>query len=187
MAVSSDEVNYLVYRYLVESGFEHAAFAFYSESSLHRRSLARFTLDQEPANGASHSSAKNSRSAASSSAEPPADPTATDHTLMSIGAANIQRGALVELVQKGLYYLEVESSISHEDGTDHRHPTQFRLLPRADQVSLLRRQQATETAAENINGKDDVKNAKEEESTQDVKPTPAEDEKPTEQPMDTSN
>ena len=36
MAISSDEVNFLVYRYLQESGFHHSAFAFGYESFANR-------------------------------------------------------------------------------------------------------------------------------------------------------
>ena len=32
MSLASDEMNYLVYRYLLESGFTHSAFAFGHES-----------------------------------------------------------------------------------------------------------------------------------------------------------
>lgn len=31
-AISAEEVNYLVYRYLIESGFTHSAFTFHNES-----------------------------------------------------------------------------------------------------------------------------------------------------------
>jgi len=36
MSISSDEVNFLVYRYLQESGFHHAAFTFGYESFANR-------------------------------------------------------------------------------------------------------------------------------------------------------
>ena len=35
MSITSDEVNYLVYRYLVESGFQHSSFSFQYESLVH--------------------------------------------------------------------------------------------------------------------------------------------------------
>jgi transducin (beta)-like 1 len=35
MSITSDEVNYLVYRYLVESGFTHTSFAFQYETCIH--------------------------------------------------------------------------------------------------------------------------------------------------------
>lgn len=40
MSISSDEVNYLVYRYLQESGFQHSAFAFGYESFVHKTNFA---------------------------------------------------------------------------------------------------------------------------------------------------
>lgn len=36
MSVTSDEINYLVYRYLLESGFSHSTFAFQHETAIHR-------------------------------------------------------------------------------------------------------------------------------------------------------
>jgi len=41
MAITSEEVNYLVYRYLQESGFSHTAFTFAHESLLSRSSVVR--------------------------------------------------------------------------------------------------------------------------------------------------
>jgi transducin (beta)-like 1 len=35
MSVTSDEINYLVYRYLAESGFQHSSFCFQYESLVH--------------------------------------------------------------------------------------------------------------------------------------------------------
>lgn len=40
MAITSEEVNLLVYRYLLESGFSHSAFTFASESQVSRSNLA---------------------------------------------------------------------------------------------------------------------------------------------------
>ena len=39
MSITSDEVNFLVYRYLLESGFQHSAFTFGLESSVHHTSI----------------------------------------------------------------------------------------------------------------------------------------------------
>ena len=44
MAVSSSEVNLLVYRYLQESGFTHSAFTFGYESLVHKSSVANADL-----------------------------------------------------------------------------------------------------------------------------------------------
>ena len=40
MSISSDEVNYLVYRYLQESGFTHVAYTFGYESYIQKTSIA---------------------------------------------------------------------------------------------------------------------------------------------------
>ena len=39
MSITSDEVNFLVYRYLLESGFQHSAFTFGLESHVHHTSI----------------------------------------------------------------------------------------------------------------------------------------------------
>ncbi len=39
MSFTTDEVNLLVHRYLVESGYTHAAFTFYTEGGLDRTNL----------------------------------------------------------------------------------------------------------------------------------------------------
>ena len=39
MSITSDEVNYLVFRYLQESGFQHAAFTFGYESLVHKSDI----------------------------------------------------------------------------------------------------------------------------------------------------
>ena len=39
MSITSDEVNYLVFRYLQESGFQHAAFTFGYESLVHKSGI----------------------------------------------------------------------------------------------------------------------------------------------------
>lgn len=44
MAITSDEVNFLVYRYLQESGFLHSAFTFAYESQLAKSSVINTEL-----------------------------------------------------------------------------------------------------------------------------------------------
>lgn len=39
MSLSSDEVNFLVYRYLLESGFVHSAYAFAHESGITKSNI----------------------------------------------------------------------------------------------------------------------------------------------------
>jgi transducin (beta)-like 1 len=68
MSFTSDELNYLIYRYLKEAGFEHSAFTFGNES--------RVAVDR-----------------------------------ISVAPSDVIPGTLVYVVQKGLQYLEVESTI----------------------------------------------------------------------------
>ena len=44
MSISSDEVNYLVYRYLQENGFAHSAFTFSYESLVAKSSVVHTDL-----------------------------------------------------------------------------------------------------------------------------------------------
>eukprot|EP01132_Coremiostelium_polycephalum_P005919 gene5919-7368_t len=44
MNITSDEVNFLVYKYLLESGFQHAAFSFYNESLVSKSGLNGDTI-----------------------------------------------------------------------------------------------------------------------------------------------
>jgi transducin (beta)-like 1 len=67
MAITSDEVNYLIYRYLLESGFSHSAFTFGIESHIHDS---------------------------------------------SIDSSQVPPGALVTVIQKGVQYVEAETSIA---------------------------------------------------------------------------
>ena len=39
MSITSDEVNFLVYRYLQESGFTHSSFVFFNESTIPRTNI----------------------------------------------------------------------------------------------------------------------------------------------------
>jgi transducin (beta)-like 1 len=41
MSITSDEVNYLIYRYLQENGFSHSAFTFAYESLVAKSSVAQ--------------------------------------------------------------------------------------------------------------------------------------------------
>ncbi|OZJ03561.1 hypothetical protein BZG36_03100 [Bifiguratus adelaidae] len=71
MSITSEEVNYLIYRYLFESGFVHTSFTFQNESHIHK------------------SEYKN---------------------------ANVEPGALIRVLQKGLQYMDVEAHLN-EDGS----------------------------------------------------------------------
>jgi len=66
MSITSDEVNYLIYRYLKESGFEHSAFTFGYESNVVKA---------------------------------------------DINPADVPPGTLINFIQKGLQYLEVETHV----------------------------------------------------------------------------
>jgi len=72
MSITSDELNFLVYRYLHESGFRHAAYTFGCESFVAKS---------------------------------------------NINGAKIAPGELVNLVQKGIMYNDLERSVA-EDGAD---------------------------------------------------------------------
>ncbi|KAI8894868.1 WD40-repeat-containing domain protein [Globomyces pollinis-pini] len=74
MSITSDEINYLIYRYLVESGFNHTSFAFQYETAIH-------TLD--------------------------------------IKGKNLKPGKLIQLLQKGLLFSQVESHIN-DDGSEKK-------------------------------------------------------------------
>ena len=41
MSISSDEINYLIYRYLQENGFTHTAFSFAYESLVTKSSVSQ--------------------------------------------------------------------------------------------------------------------------------------------------
>ncbi|KAG0352096.1 hypothetical protein BGZ54_002959, partial [Gamsiella multidivaricata] len=72
MSVTSEEINYLIFRYLQESGFVHTGFAFQNESHIHKSEYRN---------------------------------------------ANVQPGALVSVIQKGLLYMDLELHVN-EDGTE---------------------------------------------------------------------
>ncbi|KAL6073861.1 Transducin (beta)-like 1 X-linked receptor 1, variant 2 [Balamuthia mandrillaris] len=71
MSFTSDELNFLIYRYLLESGFQHSAFAFANESLVAK----------------------------------------------AFNGAEVQPGALISYVQKGLQYEQIETHVN-EDGTE---------------------------------------------------------------------
>ncbi|KAF9581707.1 Transducin (beta)-like 1 X-linked receptor 1 [Lunasporangiospora selenospora] len=72
MSVTSEEINYLIFRYLQESGFVHTGFAFQNESHIHKSEYRN---------------------------------------------ANVLPGALVNILQKGLLYIDLELHVN-EDGTE---------------------------------------------------------------------
>ncbi|KAI1307359.1 Transducin (beta)-like 1, Y-linked [Mortierella claussenii] len=67
MSVTSEEINYLIFRYLQESGFVHTGFAFQNESHIHKSEYRN---------------------------------------------ANVQPGALVSALQKGLLYMDLELHVN---------------------------------------------------------------------------
>mmetsp|Transcript_1715 Transcript_1715/g.3593 ORF Transcript_1715/g.3593 Transcript_1715/m.3593 type:complete len:487 (-) Transcript_1715:148-1608(-) len=83
MSITSDELNFLVYRYLHESGFRHAAYTFGCESLVAKS---------------------------------------------NINGSKIAPGELVNLVQKGIMYMELERSVA-DDGSD---------IPNAEGFTLIR-------------------------------------------------
>ena len=44
MSVTSDEINYLIFRYLQENGFNHSAFTFAYESLVTKNSVAQVSI-----------------------------------------------------------------------------------------------------------------------------------------------
>ncbi|XP_049848436.1 F-box-like/WD repeat-containing protein TBL1X isoform X2 [Schistocerca gregaria] len=71
MSFSSHEVNYLVYRYMKESGFHHSAFTFGYESNIIRA---------------------------------------------DISPEDVANGALINIIQKGMLYSEIEKEIKEDSG-----------------------------------------------------------------------
>lgn len=84
MSITSDELNFLVYRYLHESGFRHAAFTFGQESLVAKSNIG----------------------------------------------TKVAPGELVNLVQKGIMYAELEQSVA-DDGTDVDNAKPYSLLQSA--------------------------------------------------------
>jgi len=82
MSITSDEVNFLVYRYLHESGFRHSAFTFGAESLVAKS---------------------------------------------NVNGSKIPPGQLVNFIQKGLMYTELEKSVSDE-GADSSATAPFQHL-----------------------------------------------------------
>ncbi|KAJ3194052.1 Transducin (beta)-like 1 X-linked receptor 1 [Irineochytrium annulatum] len=88
MSITSDEVNYLVYRYLLESGFQHSTFAFQQESNIHTRDYHHqynYSLGGH-LQGIPHQQRPD-----------------------EIRASRVPPGALIHYLQKGLQYVEVEA------------------------------------------------------------------------------
>ncbi|KAI9366787.1 WD40-repeat-containing domain protein [Zopfochytrium polystomum] len=94
ISFTSDDVNYLVYRYLLESGFTHTTFAFQQESGIYPRSLH-------------------------------------PHNSQTIGHDSrrykVPPGALINFLQKGLHYIEVETH-TNEDGSIKKCSASFSLV-----------------------------------------------------------
>jgi len=89
MSITSDELNFLVYRYLHESGFRHSAFTFGCESMVAKS---------------------------------------------NINGSKIPPGQLVNIIQKGIMYANLERSVA-DDGSDVPSTEPFSLLRGADSKS----------------------------------------------------
>ncbi|KAH8554684.1 WD40-repeat-containing domain protein [Umbelopsis sp. PMI_123] len=72
MSLTSEEINYLVFRYLQESGFRYSSYTFQHESQIHKSEYRN---------------------------------------------ANVQPGALVDVLHKGLQYIDIETHLD-EDGNE---------------------------------------------------------------------
>ncbi|KAI9352640.1 WD40-repeat-containing domain protein [Obelidium mucronatum] len=99
--MTSDEVNYLVYRYLLESGFTHSSFAFAQEAAVHTREYLHHHV-----------------------ALPSAYPSL--RRADEVRGSRVAPGALLGFLQRGLLYAEVEAH-TLEDGTSRRCSAPFSL------------------------------------------------------------
>ena len=87
MSLTSDELNFLIYRYLMESGFVHSAFTFSHESYVTkvRRCLAKRCAMTR---------------------------LLSTRVQANIESSKVPPGALISFVQKGLQYAEIEAHVS---------------------------------------------------------------------------
>jgi len=83
MSVTSDELNYLIWRYLQESGKLYTRFTLLAITNDAGHELTTFALQKET----------------------------NAHLLDEQFASHISVGALVSIVQKGIQYMEVEAGI----------------------------------------------------------------------------
>ena len=98
VSFTSDELNYLVYRYLLESGFAHSGFTFGLESDV----LSRLAgPDRHP-----HHRLADDLDAGAELKAALDRKEALQRVLQSV-----QQGALISIVQKGLQYVEVETHL----------------------------------------------------------------------------
>ncbi|KAI8847700.1 WD40-repeat-containing domain protein [Chytridium lagenaria] len=104
MSITSEEVNYLVYRYLLESGFTHSTFAFQQEAAIHTREYHNHYAGNHSAHAVPN-----------------------HHRQDEIRGSRVPPGALIAFLQKGLQYLEVELH-ANEDGTEKRCGAPFSLV-----------------------------------------------------------
>ncbi|KAI9034321.1 WD40-repeat-containing domain protein [Hyaloraphidium curvatum] len=107
VSFTSDELNYLVYRYLLESGFTHAGYTFGYESDV----LNRLAGPEKHHHHHQHGHGRDDGDAASELKLSLERKEAMQRILQ-----NVQQGALISIVQKGLQYVEVETHLM-EDGS----------------------------------------------------------------------
>ena len=111
--LSSGEVNFLIYRYLLESGFGHAAFAFASESEVNKLDVSGRDVRLR---GDSGSIAPFSDSHACSKPLAYFSPQfLRSHSLTF--SPQVPVGALVSFIQKGFQLVELEANLNSA-GTD---------------------------------------------------------------------
>jgi len=112
MSITSDELNFLVYRYLHESGFRHSAFTFGCESMVAKS---------------------------------------------NINGSKIPPGQLVNIIQKGIMYANLERSVA-DDGSDVPSTEPFSLLRTGTDVKGAEgtpQQNAKDAASDAASGADD--------------------------------
>ena len=102
MSLTSSDLNLLLYRYLLESGFTHAAFVFAHESLL-------LTNNSNGTHGA-HSSITNSITNSLTGSN--VSHGTSNATGSSVPMTDLPPGALIALVQKGLIYSEMETHVN---------------------------------------------------------------------------
>lgn len=110
MSITSDELNFLVYRYLHESGFRHSAFTFGCESMVAKS---------------------------------------------NINGAKVPPGQLVNFIQKGIMYTELERSVADE-GSDTPSVEPFSRLRTGTDTKEAKETPAPEIKRQKVSGRDAV-------------------------------
>lgn len=114
-SITSEEVNYLIYRYLQEAGFVHSAFTFGQESFITSTIVASSGL------GASGGGPSPGSGGTASAA------VAAAYRSLEARAGSVPPGMLITLLQKGLHYAAIEFHLD-DDGNEKSCNRPFTLL-----------------------------------------------------------